>query len=236
MQGLIRSRFFWKLFATYFAALGLTAVVAAFLADRWLSRSLTEQFANTLQDHCVLLAPFAERALQRDVPPEEVQAEIERIGASSELRVTLVFPDGTVLADTSQDPKAMENHGQRPEILAAGQQAFGLSKRFSRTVGIEMLYVAKVLRQDGRELGVVRVAFPIETLQSYIASARASVFLGTGVGLLLALLLSVYLANRTTTPIIENTILTSRPETTRRNNVHPVVRSRALTAMPNPVE
>jgi len=49
------------------------------------------------------------------------------------LRVTLIGPDGTVLADTSRDALRLESHAHRPEIVEARDQRVGRSVRHSET-------------------------------------------------------------------------------------------------------
>ncbi len=80
------------------------------------------------------------------------------IAAETGLRVTVVLPDGTVVADTQHDPVAMDNHRYRPEIDRALASGTGSASRFSSTSRDEMVYVATALRDGGgRPVAVVRV-------------------------------------------------------------------------------
>jgi hypothetical protein len=65
-----------------------------------------------------------------------VQAE------KSGTRVTVILPDGLVVADSNEDPTIMEPHHQRVEVAAALQGETGKSLRYSRTIEEDMLYVA----------------------------------------------------------------------------------------------
>src|SRR5215472_1594093 len=60
----------------------------------------------------------------------------------TETRATIITRDGTVLADSQADPKTMENHAGRPEVVEALQGKNGTATRLSHTVGVEFLYVA----------------------------------------------------------------------------------------------
>src|SRR6476646_5284730 len=57
-------------------------------------------------------------------------------------RVTFIRPDGLVVGDSEEDPRLMENHAGRPEVMAAlaapGQP--GSSSRLSATVHQNLLY------------------------------------------------------------------------------------------------
>ena len=203
MQGLIRSQFFWRLYASYCVVLVVTAVAIGLLVDRRLTGSQTEALERSLKRDCVLIGSFAERAF-RGQEPEVVQS-VQRLSGPSGLRITLILPDGAVLADSEEDPASMDNHGNRPEVEEARTEEFGMQRRFSRTVRYDMLYVARVLFAEEGELGVVRVAIPLRELQAHISAAHRSVVVGSGAGLVLALLLGMVLARRTTAPIAEIT-------------------------------
>ena len=78
-------------------------------------------------------------------------------------RVTVVADDGTVLGESEEPSSAMENHGQRPEIVEARTDGLGKKTRFSHTVGYDMLYVA-IADRRASELRFVRVALPLRAL------------------------------------------------------------------------
>ena len=63
-------------------------------------------------------------------------------GAAGAAGVTLIARDGTVLVDSHEDAAAMDNHADRPEIIAAFRDGYGRSQRFSATRGEELTYVA----------------------------------------------------------------------------------------------
>ena len=61
------------------------------------------------------------------------------------LRVTIIDNDGVVLAESSADKKEMDNHSSRYEIMQANSQEFADITRYSKTLGVDFLYVAKKL-------------------------------------------------------------------------------------------
>ncbi|MHB9294868.1 putative Adaptive-response sensory-kinase SasA [Pillotina sp. SPG140] len=104
---------------------------------------------------CVVLYQHFSAALYADmhawaeaykpVPFEQLQGILSAI-KSSDMRVTLVNPEGTVVYDNTVPPESLENHADRQEIRDAWEQGFGESKRFSGTLGMESSYYA--LRLD----------------------------------------------------------------------------------------
>lgn len=63
-------------------------------------------------------------------------------------RITLIAADGTVVFDDRSSHDDMENHAQRPEVLAAASEGSGKAKRQSSTLGENTLYYAQRL-SDG---------------------------------------------------------------------------------------
>ena len=72
---------------------------------------------------------------------------------SSSKRVTLISPDGTVLADTSHNPEDMDNHLSREEVKDALSNGEGRSVRYSDTRTEKTIYYATKL-PDGNILRV----------------------------------------------------------------------------------
>ncbi|MBU3937575.1 MAG: PAS domain-containing protein [Proteobacteria bacterium] len=111
-------------------------------------------------------------------------------GKNSGTRLTVTSPDGTVLADSDEDPARMENHGDRPEILAALAGRPTPSLRFSHTLQENMMYVATPLIQDGKTKGVLRTALPV----TFINNALREIFLKIAWGCLIVALIVAMVA------------------------------------------
>lgn len=117
---------------------------------------------------------------------QQMAAEESQI---TEARTTIIDRSGKVLADTEANPETMENHAGRPEVAAALAGKTGSATRLSHTVGIEFLYVAV---PSGDK--IVRLAYPLSSIQMHIAGIRASLLRATALALLLALLLAMVIA------------------------------------------
>jgi len=107
----------------------------------------------------------------------------------TETRVTIIARDGVVLPDSEADAKTMENHASRPEVATALGGKVGSSSRLSHTVGIEFLYLAV---PSGDK--IVRLAYPLSSMQQQISSIRANLLRATVLALLLALVLAAAIA------------------------------------------
>jgi two-component system phosphate regulon sensor histidine kinase PhoR len=122
----------------------------------------------------------------RDRPFSDSLAD--RLGKITDLRVTLISRDGTVIGDSEIDPArlpSVENHADRPEVASALRGAVGHDTRASETIALRLLYVAV---PDPH--GAVRVATPLVEVREFLTRTR-QVAAGTA---LLALILASLLA------------------------------------------
>lgn len=117
-------------------------------------------------------------------------------------RVTIIAPDGVVLADSQVDPAEMENHGTRPEVAAAIENGWGYSNRFSTTVASRFLFSAQRVDENGVILGVVRLALPLDRYQASLDYVRRSLMGTTLIAAVLAVLLALWIATDTSRPIL----------------------------------
>lgn len=99
----------------------------------------------------------------------------------NQLRVTLIALDGRVLGDSQAQPDTMENHKDRPEVVAALAGTPGIDLRTSVSVGEKMYYAAVPIRQGQETLGILRMALKApdlaERLLPFYISALVSALL-----------------------------------------------------------
>lgn len=112
-------------------------------------------------------------------------------------RVTLVDPDGRVLADTERSAEAMENHSDREEIQQAFEKGTGTSVRYSDTLTEKTVYYA-VLLEDGN---VLRVSTTQYTVWAVLLGLVQPICLVAIVAAALSLALSVKVSESITKPI-----------------------------------
>lgn len=87
------------------------------------------------------------------------QAAIETLAAtkSSDMRVTVIMPDGTVVFDNTTKAESLSNHINREEIIEALEAGSGQSVRFSDTLHKETIYYA-IRLTDGYVLRVAKTS------------------------------------------------------------------------------
>src|SRR6202171_708876 len=180
----MRSRIFLKMMAAFVVVIAAATLSLDFSIRHTWENSLSNDVQRLLEQNT---RSFALRVQNdHDHSLQEMANDEARI---TEMRATIIARDGTVLADSSADPKTMENHGSRPEVKAALEGTIGTNIRVSRTVGIEFLYLAV----PGGDR-VVRLAFPLSSIQGHIAQIRQTLLRGTALALALALLIALAVA------------------------------------------
>jgi len=101
---------------------------------------------------------------------------VKEVGKNTNTRITIIAPDGRVLADSEMDPHLMENHSNRPEVIQAKTKGFGKSLRFSTTLKKEMLYVAIPMESNKKFLGILRVSLFLEDIDKLLRELKLNLF------------------------------------------------------------
>jgi two-component system phosphate regulon sensor histidine kinase PhoR len=171
--------------ATAVAAAGVALAVVLLLATPTLERRAAEQSFATLLAEAQLMARVVEDQLAAGTGPDALDPVVDAAAADVEARVTVIAPDGRVLADSvasGPDLQAMENHAGRPEVREALAGQTARARRRSATVGTELLYAAVPVRHEGRIVGVARVSLSHAAIEAQASDLR----LAAGLALLLA--------------------------------------------------
>lgn len=100
--------------------------------------------------------------------PDRAVRAAKSVVRDSNIRLTLILPDGTVIADSDRPPELMDYHGDRPEIAKALTGEIGSALRHSPSIGRDFLYIAYPFYR-GEELdGVFRAALPVTIIRSTV--------------------------------------------------------------------
>ena len=178
-------------------ALGVVGVLVVFMSvavDRKLGSRLTAETTARLASEARLVAA-------QWTPAADADALANRLGAVTGHRVTLVDTSGRVIGDSDFDRPGLdqlENHHDRPEILAARSGEIGTSRRHSASAGDEQLYVA--VRAP---LGVARVSLTTKSLDAIVSAAQREVAMAGLAALGVAMLLAWFFARAVSRPVAE---------------------------------
>ncbi|MEJ2688608.1 MAG: hypothetical protein P8130_01400 [Deltaproteobacteria bacterium] len=144
----------------------LTVLLISLVAVTWYGTNVMKQFyldrqAEDLKARIKLVENRIE-PLFRAKKDKALNLFCREVGSASQTRITVIEKDGRVVADSMEDPEHMENHADREEVIQAMAGKVGRSERLSRTLGINMLYVAAPLRHEagGKVFGTRRSLSP----------------------------------------------------------------------------
>ena len=202
----LRSRIAVKLTLTLLGFVAVTVLVAGLYLNRTLERLAVESLETRLAIAGALLHDEARALLTTARSPEALHEFALRAAVPSRSRVTLITPDGRVVADSEVPPgelPRLENHAGRPEVRAALAGRQGRDLRRSATIDAPLLYVALPVVDGGAVRGVLRLALPLSVVTSSYAAVHRAMLLGTGLALVVALGIGLFVAGRVTRPVVE---------------------------------
>ena len=159
-----------------------------------------------LQTRARLLSRESRKLIQDD-RRRQLQRFYEEEGKATETRITLIAPDGEVLADSEEEPARMDNHRMRPEIIGAinsfrDGRPFYATIRHSSTLGRRLIYCAAPIEIDGKTY-VLRTAFSIHNLDKVVRQARLDILLAITVTALVAAILCYVIFRTVSRPVWE---------------------------------
>ncbi len=125
----------------------------------------------------------------------------KEVGKGVDIRITIIAPDGTVIADSQKDPLEMENHGHRPEILQALKGKAPDATRFSTTMGEQMLYLALPVEKNGDTRFIIRLSLYLKHIKQLVQELRWKFSAVLLVLFLLALLSAWYFSRGISKPV-----------------------------------
>jgi two-component system phosphate regulon sensor histidine kinase PhoR len=202
----LRRRIALKLTLTLVGFVVVTMMVVGLYLSRGLERVAIESIEARLGTGARVLEDEARAGLRAGGEARSLQTFAERAARRTNSRVTLVAPDGRVLADSErrlEDVAEMENHAGRPEVRAALNGSVGQDVRRSGTLGTLLIYVAVPVSESGRVVGALRLAAPLEAATPAYESLRGVMLAGGAVALVVALGIGLFVAGRVTRPVVE---------------------------------
>ncbi len=125
---------------------------------------------------------------------EEALSYFERLDSMDGSRITWIAADGTVMFDSREDWRTMENHKNRPEVREALEEGASSSVRQSTTLKERTIYYA-VLLQDGT---VLRMSMSTDSVYALYISMLPVLL----VILLIFIIIVMILAHRMTDAIV----------------------------------
>jgi two-component system phosphate regulon sensor histidine kinase PhoR len=176
------------------AIVAVMVVSVVVIIDSQLHASITDQTIHDLAGEARLLAAEWKPGLDADSLADDA-------ATSTGHRITLIDSTGKVVGDSEFDGPALqrlENHSNRPEVIAALRHGVGSVRRMSPSTGEEQVYVAVDAARR-----VARVSVPTRTVEELFGRARNGVMVAGLISFLLAAILALLFSRAVSGPIVE---------------------------------
>ena len=195
------SRLFWKPFVYFSVLIATVGLIGGLTTSQWQKEQLTDQLQQRLRNTAISLEETVRKTILSD-DFQRLHGVIKDISTKTTTRITVVALDGTVYADTHEDPQVMENHANREELLTAISNGEGHSLRHSNTLNIGMLYYAVRIKHQEQVLGCVRCALSTIEINNKVADIQSRIAKLVIVVVVIGLLLTGLVVYRMTRPVV----------------------------------
>jgi two-component system phosphate regulon sensor histidine kinase PhoR len=195
----------WRITLPYAALIIITMFVLGFYLSNFVEQTYVDNLEAGLLTQAKMVGDVVAPLLPLGGRTDDLDLAAKHWAVIVGGRVTIIGLDGVVWGESHEDRTIMENHINRPEIAAALANGQGSSIRFSQTVGYQMMYTAILVKENDQSLGVVRVALPLQEIESNINHLRGIFLTFTLIITALAILLAALIAGRTARPVLQLT-------------------------------
>ena len=124
----------------------------------------------------------------------------QKYGEITGSRITIINEKGIVLGDSDRNPKEMDNHLSRPEIMQANKIGYGRTRRFSKTINKDFMYYTQKVTLKNNHL-YLRISVPLNNITVIIKELQNQIIMvGSLIGIFL-LYVSFHFSKILTNPI-----------------------------------
>ncbi len=181
-----RKKLLWHIFPAFLTLTVFSLIAVSFYASRSVEKLIYLQVQSDLFARAVIAEKLFEPAMEQ---PYSYANEIcQEISTGTDMRITVILPDGKVVADSFENPEKMDNHRTRPEVATALSGGKGISVRYSNTLGKQLMYVCIPIKKKDTLVGVIRTSIPLLSISESLRGIYAELVYG---GIIIALITSI---------------------------------------------
>lgn len=194
-----KRRFFWNLYQPYI----LIIIIVLIFFGIYLTNTFKDfYFSHTRQELEKRINLIKDNYVMTEIDSVNLQKLFTEYDKTTDTRVTLIYPDGKVIADSRGDASLMEKHSDRIEIQEALAGHTGYSVRYSTTVKQEMMYIAvPVFTSDKKLRAVLRASIPLENISDEFSNIYFKIIAGGLILFILTMLGGYYITNKFLKPL-----------------------------------
>jgi two-component system phosphate regulon sensor histidine kinase PhoR len=193
-------RIFRKIFIAYLVVIAILTTTILYFSFS----IIKENYQNNLIETLLNTNNPVDRAISplfQESKLIELDSLVKVMGNDIKARITIIDKDGKVLADSKENPKIMQNHADRPEVINALANGKGSSIRHSATVNKDMLYVAIPIKDGNQIIGVSRLSIYMDDFDDLISTLRMRILQIVFIVVIISLIFALIFAGNITRPI-----------------------------------
>ena len=188
----MKNRLLYRILAGYVALILVTAIIMGLMYARQVKTGLIDEIKNDL---------IAQARIVALLRIGDIERKLSHLAEISRSRVTLVDASGRVKADSEKDLAKMDSHLNRPEIQEARIKGHGEAIRYSRTLSVDMLYIAFPVTEGSEVLGYIRFARPLFEVKKSVEEQYSYIYKCLLIAIIPSLIIAFLLARRLISPI-----------------------------------
>jgi two-component system, OmpR family, phosphate regulon sensor histidine kinase PhoR len=195
-----RKKLIWQLFPPFLIIIFFALLATTMYVTKFWQQLYSEQLTTNL----LKLTRLAEIQLQPLLVGQQfsrLDELVKKFGQETDIRFSVILPDGKVVGDSDYDPAKMDNHRDRPEIQAVLKDHTGVSERRSYTLDERLIYVALPIQGDGRLVGIIRTALSVTHVHQTLWNLNLKIMTGSLVIALLAAAVIFVITRRLSRPL-----------------------------------
>ncbi len=198
---------------SYIGIVLMVLLAVYFFLGEALKGLLRDRITNELKVQAALTREFLIEALpeKENFTHQAIDALVDRLGETGNVRLTFIGEEGTVWGDTERDGQVlieMDNHLSRPEVQEAIKKGSGIQNRRSDTTNIKYRYYVLPAEKNGQSIGYCRVALPMATVNTTLGNLQRLLLYAIIAGSVLAILFGIFSTNAIVKPINKLTQIT----------------------------
>ncbi len=188
----MKNRLLYRILAGYVALILATAIVMGLMYARQIKTELIDGIKNDL---------IAQARISALLGTGDIERKLSNLADISRSRVTLIDASGRVKADSEKDLAEMDSHLNRSEIQEARIKGQGEAIRYSRTLGVDMLYIAFPVTEGSEVTGYIRFARPLFEVRKSIDQQYTYIYKCLLIAIIPSFVIAFLLVRRFISPI-----------------------------------
>ena len=199
----MKKKLFARIFISFIIVSLCLGVLIALFSIESVRRHYLASEETSLKNYLGILNSMSEPLIIRN-DRAGLEVLVTKLGDGTDIRYTVVAPDGVVMADSEKNPAEMDNHFNRPEIQGALHGGTPSSSRFSNTIKENMLYLATVYRDKSGDIrAILRASKPLADISVLSDSLARDIIKALVLITAFSILLAYFYSRRFYEPIKE---------------------------------